>query len=46
MFETNSKKLAVIDTINDVFQYLYIAEIVMKIFGLGVYKYFTDKWNM
>lgn len=46
MFENNTQKLQVIDTINDIFQYLYIAEIAMKILGLGIYKYFSDRWNL
>lgn len=35
----------ILDQIDEVIIYIYIAEAIIKIIGLGIEKYFEDDWN-
>ena len=35
----------ILDQIDEVIIYIYIAEAIIKVVGLGIEKYFEDDWN-
>lgn len=41
----SEETLRTFDIIDDVFVYVFCAEAIMKIIGMGVSEYFTDNWN-
>jgi len=37
--------IAIFDTIDDYFLYMYCVEFLIKVIGLGIEKYWDDDWN-
>ena len=42
---TDIKRQRELDTIDQVILYFYVLEVIMKVTGLGVEKYYDDDWN-
>jgi hypothetical protein len=45
-FESDQDKLDVLDSIDNYLVYFYAAEVVIKLFGMGVANYFDNIWNI
>jgi hypothetical protein len=44
-FTLDESTTAILDAIDNIFVYIFVAEFVLKIFGLGFRNYFKDNWN-
>lgn len=42
----SDETLRIFDTIDNIFVYVYWAEIVLKLLGMGIQEYFNDNWNI
>lgn len=42
---TSEDIIAIFDSLDDYFLYMYIIEFMIKIIGLGIEKYWEDDWN-
>jgi ABC-type proline/glycine betaine transport system permease subunit len=45
-FTSSEDTTDLLDEIDGYLVYVYLAEVIIKLFGMGVINYFSDGWNM
>mmetsp|Transcript_16614 Transcript_16614/g.14455 ORF Transcript_16614/g.14455 Transcript_16614/m.14455 type:complete len:98 (-) Transcript_16614:3164-3457(-) len=45
-FESDQDTLDLLNEIDNALVWIYTAEVIIKILGMGIYPYFSDSWNV